>query len=146
MALPKDGVWPATVIEGSAGDNYKGVFSAMLEFELTAGPDKGSRMKYEEPIDNKSGPYIARNCAAVGWRGKDILTLAADVEAFRNSPTKGETTIEIKHMTRKDGSGSWAKIASVGSSRLSAAKPETIKEANEYLRGFGNSDNTDIPF
>lgn len=126
--------------------------TARVDFEIVDGPDKGEKITYNGPINARSAKYVARDLKAVGWKGKTLETLEADVAAAQS-----ETTIEVKVMTRKDGSGQFAVVRSIGRTD-SAAQTKPIAQAemgnaNALLRAALGDDepvdpttSDDIPF
>lgn len=121
------GFWPCKVLDGFFGDNDKNLPIVRINVELIDGPHKGMRQTYEELVNNKQGPYIARTCQAVGWRGVSMRTLKTDVADWIKS-TGGISTVEIKHIEIKNGkkAGSvWAKPNSIGRG------PKPLKEASQ---------------
>ncbi len=82
MADIQAGYWPCKVIDGFYGDNDKGLPVVRINVEITEGEFKGTRHTYEEVVDNKQAPYIARTCKASGWRCQSLSELRADVAAW----------------------------------------------------------------
>jgi hypothetical protein len=137
MSEIAEGFWPCKVIDGFYGDNDKNIPIVRINVELTEGEHKGQRFSYEEPVNNKQAPYIARTCKAVGWQCRDLETLKADVAEWIKK-TGGESTLEIKHFVRKTGTKigtTWAKPNSIGRGPkpLKASSAENRADANAAL-------------
>jgi hypothetical protein len=126
--------------------------TARIDFEILEGPNSGEKITYNGRIDTRSAKYVARDLKAVGWKGKTLETLAEDVDR-----TKAETTIEIKVMNRKDGSGSFAVVRSIGrtdaASQVRPVPAAELANANALLRDALGEDepvdvanSEDIPF
>ncbi len=121
------GFWPCKVLDGFYGDNDKNLPVVRINVELIGGPHTGMRQTYEEVVNNKQAPYIARTCKAVGWKCKSLSTLKADVSEWVKT-TGGESTLEIRHVEVKTGkrAGSvWAKPNSIGRG------PKPLKESTQ---------------
>ena len=135
----------ARALKGDAGEDDKGYITARVEFELMAGPSKGSRITYNGRIDARSAPYVARDLAAVGWQGKKLETLAADIAA---KPV--EVPIEIQHKQTKDGTRTFAVVRSIGRGAKPLTKPSAnnAKDADDLLtRALGGPESTEeAPF
>lgn len=132
------GFWPCKVLGAFYGDNDKNIPVVRINAEITDGPAKGSRHTYEEAVNNKQAPYIARTCKAVGWKCQSLSSLKADVEAWVRE-TGGESTLEIRHVEVKNGkrAGSiWAKVNSIGRGPkpLKESSRENLNDADEMLR------------
>lgn len=138
------GSYLARALNGSAGTDTKNRLTARVEFELLAGPDTGQRVTYNGLINTKSAPYVGKDLKAVGWKGHDLVTLAADVEALH-----AETVIEIEHKIANDPKEPdrvFAVVRSVGRGAvaLKPASQQDINDANEALRAAMGDDN--LPF
>lgn len=143
------GFWPCKVLDGRYGANDKNAPVVRINVEISEGPGKGQRHTYEEVVDNKQAPYIARTCKAVGWRGGTLATIERDVADWI-SKTGGESTVEIKHIEVKRGkkfekwleggqvgpAPVWVKAGSIGRGRapLKEAKKEDLQDADEMMR------------
>lgn len=120
------GFHPCKVLDGFYGDDDKNIPVVRINVELTDGPNVGTRQTYEESVNNKQAPYIARTCKAVGWKCQSLSTLKADVAAWI-AETGGASTLEIRHVEIKKGkrAGSiWAKPNSIGRG------PKPLKESS----------------
>jgi hypothetical protein len=133
----------ARALAGSSGSDDKQYPTARVEFEILAGPDQGQRITYNGRIDARSAPYVAKDLKAVGWKGRDINTLATDVEA-----AKAETTIEIQHKQTKDGSRTFPVVRSIGrgAKPLAPLSKRDLDDANAALLGALESDGEEAPF
>jgi hypothetical protein len=132
------GYWPCKVLDGFYGDNDKNISVVRINVELTEGPGKGMRQTYEEAVNNKQAPYIARTCKAVGWKCQSLSTLKADVAAWI-AETGGASTLEIRHVEIRNGkrAGSvWAKPNSIGRGPkpLKEATQENLYDADAMMR------------
>ena len=143
------GFWPCKVIDAVYGANDKNSPVVRINVEISEGPGKGQRHTYEEVVDNKQAPYIARTCQAVGWRGVTLATIKDDVAAWV-AATGGISTVEIKHIEVKKGrkfekwiSGGqqgpapvWVKAGSIGRGQrpLKQARHEDLADADDMLR------------
>lgn len=132
------GFWPCKVIDGFYGDDDRNIPIVRINVELTEGPCKGMRQTYEEAVNNKQAPYIARTCKAVGWKCQTLSTLKADVESWVKA-TGGVSTVEIKHIEIKNGkrAGSiWAKANSIGRGPkpLKESSQENLSDADSMMR------------
>lgn len=136
------GFWPCKVIDGFFGDVEvkPGRFLPFVRItvEVTEGSHKGGRFTYEEEVNNKQAPYIARTAKAVGWKCRTLETLAGDIASWVNE-TGGESTLEIKHIEfedRKTGKPRvWVKPNSIGRGPkpVRQASRENLDDANNAL-------------
>jgi len=127
MADIAAGFWPCKVLDGFYGDNDKNLPVVRINVELVDGPHAGTRQTYEEVVNNKQAPYIARTCKAVGWKCQSLSTLKADVAEWVKA-TGGESTLEIRHVkvtTGKRAGSVWAKPNSIGRG------PKPLKESTQ---------------
>jgi hypothetical protein len=153
------GFWPCKVLDGFYGDNDKNIPVVRINVELTEGPFKGMRQTYEEAVNNKQAPYIARTCKAVGWKCQSLSTLKIDVAEWVKT-TGGESTLEIRHVpiTKGKRAGSiWAKPNSIGRGPkpLRESSQENLYDADAAMRAAladdaagnaaGNQDNNGTP-
>lgn len=140
------GFWPCKVLSAFYGDNDKNIPVVRINAEITDGPAKGSRHTYEEQVNNKQAPYIARTCKAVGWKCQSLSTLKSDVESWVKA-TGGESTLEIRHVEVKSGkrAGSiWAKVNSIGRGPkpLKESSRENLDDADAMMRAALADDNS----
>lgn len=139
MSEPTEGIWKCKVIDGEAAADDRDVMTVRINVEIADGPDKGRRVTYEDRVNNKSAPYIAKSCKAVGWQGRRLeSTLANDIEAWIKA-TGGMSTVEIKHIEIKNGkrAGSiWGKANSIGRGPkpLRAPSREAADEADAAMQ------------
>ncbi len=139
----------ARALVGSSGSDDKSYPTVRVEFEIVGGPDAGQRITYNGRIDARSAPYVAKDLKSVGWTGKDINSLASDVEA-----SKIETTIEIVHKQTKDGARTFPVVRSIGrgAKALAPMPKRDLDDANALLRAaLGDDvphavDSEDVPF
>lgn len=142
----------ARALDGSIGADTNKQTTAFVDFEILDGDNRGEKITYRGQVNERSAKYTARDLKAIGWKGKDLATLKDDIAA-----THIETTIEIKHMNRKDGSGSFPVVRSIGRTASGGNAPGPVAQtelanANALLRAAlgdnepveANSD--DIPF
>jgi len=148
------GNWKCKVIDGFFGDVEQriGVWlpTVRINIEITNdGPHKGQRYSYEEAVDNKQAPYIARTLKAVGWKCRKMTDVAADIAEWV-SRTGGESTVEIKHIEIKRGKkfdtwvadgakGSppvWVKVGAIGRGPkpLRESTQENLRDADDAMR------------
>lgn len=143
------GFWPCKVVDGFFGDSEKGIPMVRINVEVTEGPGKGTRQTYEEAVNNKQAPYIARTCKAVGWKGPSMRTLKADIEAWIKA-TGGASTVEIKHLEVRKGNKFekwceggcegpapiWVKPSSIGRGPkpLTASSERNLADVDEVMR------------
>jgi hypothetical protein len=114
-----------------------------MEFEILAGPDTNKRITYVKKIDAKTAPYVARDLRAAGWRGKDLATLAADVDT-----THVEVTIEIKTIQSKAGKD-FSVIDSIGRGTMQTPTKAVLADTNRLMGNDaepGTGADTDPPF
>lgn len=159
------GFWPCKVLDGAHLED-KGIAVVRINVEIADGPHKGQRFSYEEQIDNKQAPYIARTCKAVGWRCGTLATIGKDVADWV-AETGGMSTVEIKHIEVKKGKGFekwvaagrqgpapvWVKAGSIGRGPkpLKQTGNEALSDADEALRralaedGSGGGGHDDVP-
>ncbi len=130
MGLIKDGTFMARALSGAFGLDDKRYPTARIDFELIAGPDAGQRITYNGRVDNRSAPYVAKDLKSAGWKGKDLETLSADIDA-----THVEVPIEIQHKETKDGARMFAVVRSIGrgAKPLVKANASDLKDANDAL-------------
>lgn len=138
MSLLAEGIWPATAISASYGEDDRRMLVVRISLRIDEGPSVGRHVTYEERIDARSSLYAARSCSAVGWGGKSLKTLASDVEAWI-AKTGGKTTVEVKHLEIKNGKRAgqiWDKVNSIGRGPkpLKDASSDTLSDADEYMR------------
>lgn len=147
------GFWPCKVIDGFFGEVEvkPGRFLPLVRInvEVTEGSHKGGRFTYEEEVNNKQAPYIARTAKAVGWRCRTLETLASDVASWVNE-TGGWSTLEIKHILFEDKKTGrprvWVKPNSIGRGPkpVRQASRENLDDANDALRR-ALADNGELP-
>jgi tRNA U34 5-carboxymethylaminomethyl modifying enzyme MnmG/GidA len=115
----------ARALDGYLGEGYDGQPTAFVDFEIIDGEDTGQKITYRGRVDQKSAKYVARDLKAIGWSGKTLDTLKQDVAA-----ATPETTIEIKHMNKKDGSGKFPVVRSIGRTASGQSAPPQLKQAD----------------
>ena len=123
--------------------NEKGIVTARVNFEILEGPDAGQRITYNGQVTQKSAPYVAKDLAAVGWKGRSLSTLTADVEK-----SSASTTIEIQHKQTKDGSRTFPVVRSIGRPprEVKPASTDDITNADMMLSAaLGTDDERDAP-
>lgn len=125
-------------------ENEKGFVVAKVNFEILDGPDSGQRITYNGQITPKSAPYVSKDLVAVGWKGKSLSTLAADIEAARAEPS-----IEIQHKQTKDGARTFAVVRSIGRAprvATPASRDDLVNADMMLSAALGNSsDDRDVP-
>lgn len=111
-----------------------GVIKARVNVKIEDGPSKGRTCTYEDEVNTKSSLYVARSLTACGWKGKDLATVAADVDAWVKK-TGGKSTAEIKHIPTKKGT-IWDKCNSIGRGPkpLKAPAGDALADANAAMR------------
>lgn len=136
---PAEGMWKCRVIDGEAKADDRDIMHVRINVEVLNGPDRGRFVMYDEAVNNKQAPYIAKTAKAVGWRGRGLLedTLAADIAAWVAS-TGGESTVEIRHIQIKNGKRAgqvWGKVNSIGRGPrpLKAPSREASNDANAAM-------------
>jgi hypothetical protein len=148
--MKAEGIWNAKALGGEYGEDTKGLPVVRINVEITEGPSVGARCTYEEQINAKSALYASRSCAAVGWKGADLITLKADIDAFIEA-TGGATTVEIKHLEIKNGRRAgqiWDKVNSIGrlaNPPLREASPDRTADANDAMRAAMQADRANAP-
>lgn len=159
MATKAEGMWPCIVLGAVRGED-DGQIVVRVNVKITDGPDKGKLATYEDKVNAKSSIYIARSCRAIGWAGRSLDTLTADVDAWIKA-TGGESTVEIKHLPinkgkkydkwvedgRRDAQPVWDKVQSLGRGPKPLAAPaaETAKDADDYMRQALADDGVQVP-
>ena len=160
MAKHPSDIFPCVITSADYGEKLDksnrptGILTVRINAAIADGPHAGLQ-SYEEEITNKSAPYAVRCCKAVGWKGDDLKTLAADCAAWVKA-TGGVSTIEISHIPVERGpnAGSiWHKPNSIGRGAKPLAKPSAsaLNDANQYMRAAlaedaPQSDSDDSPF
>ncbi len=137
------GFWPCKVIDAFYGDDATGIPVVRINVELIDGRHKGLRMTYEERVNNKQAPYIARTCLACGWKGGSMSTLKADVAEWVRS--EGFSTLEIKHIEIRNGKRAgqiWAKPNSIGRGPkpLRESSKENLLDVDAMMRSALSED------
>jgi hypothetical protein len=148
MSLLAEGTWPCTVLSASFGEDEKGSPQAQINVRIEDGPSAGRPCTYEDQVNAKSALYIGRSLKAVGWKGRDLKTVKADVAEWI-ARTGGKSTVEIKHIELKKGKKYdrwveggcqgdppvWDKANSVGRGPrvLNDASTERVNDANEAM-------------
>ena len=154
-----EGTWPCTVLSAECGED-KGLITVRINVKIDDGPSKGRQCSYEDRVDAKSAPYVARSCKGVGWSGKLPLveTFVPDVEKWIKA-TGGKSTVQIRYVDIKRGkkydewfdewnawkdggkvgdppqAPIWDKVQSIGAGPkpLAAASKTAAQDADEYL-------------
>lgn len=130
-----DGTWKALAYFAAAGENPKrpGVITLQISVVIDEGPDRGKQAHYSEEITGKNSRYVAQAARAIGWQAKGPLeqTIAADFAAWK-SQTGGKTTAEIQTLERKDGSGRFSKVRSVGRAPQAELRISVDSEASRW--------------
>jgi hypothetical protein len=142
--LLAEGIWPCTILSGTSGEDDRKMLIARINVLFDDGPNKGRTGTYEDKIDARSALYVSRSCKAVGWNGKSIATLAADIDAWIKK-TGGKSTAEVKHIPIKNGKRAgeiWDKINSIGRGPrpLNGAGADTLSDADAALRAAMQAD------
>lgn len=150
MSQPiEEGIWPCTVLNGTAGETDDGSPNVQINVRIDDGPAKGRNCTYEDQINNRSALYISRSLRAVGWKGASTKTLKADIDAWIKA-TGGKSTVEIKHVLIKKGKKYdawveggckgpqpvWDKANSIGRGArpLNPMSADRLKDADDALR------------
>jgi hypothetical protein len=144
MALKAEGIWGCTVLSASSGADDKGLINVQINVRIDDGPNAGQHCTYEDAVNNKSAPYVARSCRAVGWTGTDITTLKSDCAKWITD-TGGKSTVEIKHIEIRKGKRAgeiWDKPNSIGRGPRVLKEPtrNDLADANEVLAAALNGD------
>lgn len=142
-----EGIWSCVVLGATFGEDDKGSPQVQINVKIDDGPDKGRGCTYEDQVNVKSAPYIARSCKAVGWQGGDLLTLKADCAKWI-AATGGKSTVEIKHIQIKNGKRAgevWDKPNSIGRGPrvLKDVSRSTLADANEAMQMAMEADRGD---
>lgn len=138
MSVMAEGIWGCTVSSANAGE-IDGVMKVQVNVRIDDGPSAGRQTTYEDEVNARSALYIGRSCVNVGWKGADLNTLKADVDAWIKA-TGGKSSVEIKHITLKRGKkfDEWvtkhAEWRAAGSSG-DEPKPPVWDKANSIGRG-----------
>lgn len=134
------GIWKCTVLSARfAADNDKRKSFVTVTVAITDGPNKGEHCAYEEEVTAQQGPYILRSINRIGWAGKSLSTLEADVAAWIKA-TGGASTVEIRHLEIKRGKRAgeiWDKVSSIGYTgerALAAPIGEVLSDADDVMR------------
>ena len=159
MAPKAEGMWPCTVLGATRGEDG-GQIVVRINVKIDDGPDKGKLATYEDTVNTKSSIYIARTCRAVGWSGRSLDTLTADVDAWIKA-TGGKSTVEVKHIEIKKGRKYdkwvadgrrgdppvWDKVQSLGRGPKPLAAPtkEAANDADEAMRQALADDGVEVP-
>lgn len=155
MSQLSEGTWPCVVLSASAGEEVDqagkptGVIKARVAVKITDGPSHGRTATYEDEINAKSSLYVMRSLQAVGWKGPDLGTVSADVDAWVKA-TGGKSVVEVRHIAIKKGKKwdkwvadgqrgdppIWDKVNSVGRGPKPLAAPSkgALDDANEAMR------------
>ena len=154
-----EGTWPCTVLSAECGED-KGLIAVRINVKIDEGPSKGRQCSYEDRVDAKSAPYVARSCKGAGWSGKLPIesTLVSDVEKWIKE-TGGRSTVQIRYVDIKKGDKYnawydehqawirggrqgvepqppiWDKVQAIGVGRkpLAAPSANAAADANDYL-------------
>lgn len=154
MATKAEGVWGCTVLSGRAG-KLDGIATVQINVQITEGPSKGQRCTYEDTVNTRSSKYIDQSCAAVGWKGRSLVTLEADIAEWIEK-TGGASTVEIKHLEVKKGPAYdkwydggrvgpppvWDKVSGIGRGQPRALAPldgEALMDADEAMRSVNGN-------
>lgn len=156
-----EGIWECQVLGGKGGI-ADGVPTVQINVQITEGPSAGQRCTYEDVVSNSTAKYVSWSLNAVGYKGRDLKELEADIAAWI-AKTGGKTTVEIKHLVLKKGKAydKWVEGGKQGPQPVwdkanglgrGAAKPlsplsgEALHDANAALREFmGSPPDDDIP-
>lgn len=139
QALLSEGTWPCTVLHGTDGETDKGSPQVQITVRIDEGPSAGRVCTYEDQINAKSALYVGRSMKAVGWAGRTVKTLKADIDAWL-AKTDGKSTVEIRHIPfvdKKTGEPRiWDKPNSIGrgAQALKPMSPVRLSDADEALR------------
>lgn len=154
-----EGVWPCVVIGAKFGEDSErpGIGRVQINVRISDGPAAGRMTTYEDEINAKSAPYIARSCKAVGWKGGSLRTLDDDSTDWIKT-SGGKSTAEIKHFLKKKGKDYdawvadgmkapqpiWAKCNGIGrgAKPLDAASATSLADADDAMRRAMADDNT----
>jgi len=137
------GFWPCKVLDGFYGDDSRNIPVVRINVEITKGEHKGKMYTYEEAVNNKQAPYIARTCKAVGWKCQTLATIESDVAEWVKA-TGGESTIEIKHIEMRRGKrfDEWDRGGRVGPAPI-WVKPNSIGRGPAPLKASSQENLTD---
>lgn len=161
------GIWPCTVLSGGVGEKPDknnqptGIAVARVNVRFDEGPDKGRLVTYEDEVTSRSSLYIMRSLKNIGWQGRSMSTVAADIEKWIRE-TGGKSTVEIRHIEIKKGkrydewlqeTGGigkppiWAKANSIGrgSRPLVAPRAEALSDADEMMRRAAEAEGSAPP-
>lgn len=159
MAKHPSDTYPCTILSASTGEKLDkanrptGIMTVRIAARIPDGPYAGLHF-YDDEVNNKSAPYVARSCKAVGWKGPKLDTLAADCAAWI-AKTGGVSTIEISHIpVVRDGVADvWHKPNAIGRGPKPLAPPsEAAKaDADAYMQAAladepAVADEDSIPF
>lgn len=138
MNLLEAGIWPCTILTAAFGVTDKAAPRVQVNVRIDEGPSKGRQCSYEDDVTNKSALYVSRSVTSIGWKGKSLTTLTADVERWIKE-TGGKSTVEIKHIGIKQGKRTgqiWDKPNSIGRGPkvLAAAPTDALADADEAMR------------
>lgn len=144
MSLLAEGMWPCTVLGGSAGEetdqNGKatGRIRARVNVKIDDGPSKGRVCTYEDEVNARSSLYVSRSLKACGWQGVTLASVADDIAVWI-AKTGGKSTVEIKHIEIKNGKRAgqiWDKPNSIGRGPRPLAAPagDALSDADEAMR------------
>lgn len=149
MTYLAEGNFPFVVTSATFGADDRGVPQVQINGKFTEGPNAGRTTTYQDEVNAKSALYIGRSCKAVGWKGHELETLAADAKAWI-AATGGKTTAEIRHIELKRGKKFekweaegrqgqrpiWDKCNSIGfgAKPLVAPKKDVASDANDAMR------------
>jgi hypothetical protein len=152
--MKEAGIWGCTVLSGKALE-VDGVPAVQINVVIDDGPSKGQRCTYEDTVNAQSAKYVNWSIAAVGWKGKTLSTLEADINEWI-AKTGGKTTVEIKHLEIKRGKKAgelWDKVSGIGRGAPKPGKPlagSTLSDADEAMRSVLGDvpppNDGDIPF
>lgn len=146
--MKTEGIWSCDVLSAAFGEDDRGAPQVQINVRITDGPDKGQLAAYEDQVNTKSAPYVARTCKAVGWVGIDIRTLAEDVASWIEK-TGGQSTVEIKHLQIRSGKRAgeiWDKVSSIGKGPR-VLKQVSSEMADDVNRALAEADDGErIPF
>lgn len=157
MTIKAEGIWGCKVLGGKAVD-IDGVPNVQINVVIEDGPSKGVRCTYEDVVNTATAKYVNWSLKAVGYKGKSLTELEADIDAWI-AATGGNTTVEIKHLEIKRGKNAgkiWDKCNGLGRGAARPGKPlngEPLADADEALRAYSGGaadeppmDDDQIPF
>lgn len=144
-----EGNFQAKPVTAEFGLNKKGVPELSIEFEITEGSYAGRRIPYSGLFNEKSTKYTKQAMLVLGWQGKDVQTVAADV---MKAPKVVPIEVQIARWENPNTGkvNEWSTVRNVGRFKepLKPLAGGDVKDVNQWLAEAGDVGTAEekIPF